>query len=67
MYKTKDDIDKNICYGIAPGLESRYTLLHKVNVSRLCCAVLGWAGWRCNLTHDPRQVRLEPGHDTKIT
>ena len=41
MYKTKDDIDKNICYGIAPGLESRYTLLHKVNVSRLCCAVLG--------------------------
>ena len=67
VYSTKDKIDKYICHGIAPGLESRYILLHKANVSRLCRAVLCCAGWRYNLTHGPRQVRLEPGHDTKIT
>ena len=57
MYNTKAKIDKYICHGIAPGLESRYTLLHKANVLRL-----GWAGRRCNQTHDPRQVKLETRH-----
>ena len=45
VYNTKDKIDKYVCttcHVIVPGLESRYILLHKANVSRLCCAVLGW-------------------------
>ena len=37
------------------------------NVSMPSWVVLGWAGWCGNLTHDPRQVKLEAGHDTKIT
>ena len=32
-----------------------------------CQAVLCWAGWCYNQTLDPRQVKLEAGHDTKIT
>ena len=37
------------------------------NVSMPGCAVLCWAGWCYNQTLDPRQVKLEAGHDTKIT
>ena len=55
------------CHGVAPGLESRYTFLHKANVSMPGWAVLGWAGWCYDQTLDPRQVKLEAGHDTKIT
>ena len=43
------------------------TFLHKANVSMPGWAVLCWAGWCYNQTLDPRQVKLEAGHDTKIT
>ena len=70
VYKIKDEIDKYVCttcHGVAPGLQSRYTFLHKANVSMPGWAVLCWAGWCYNQTLDPRQVKLEAGHDTKIT
>ena len=59
VYKIKDEIDKYVC--------TACTFLHKANVSMPGWAVLGWAGWCYNQTLDPRQVKLEAGHDTKIT
>ena len=59
MYKIKDEIDKYVC--------TACTFLHKANVSMPGWAVLGWAGWCYDQTLDPRQVKLEAGHDTKFT